>query len=108
MFVRWLAMHDRCNVCGLQFLPKQGDVWLFWIVMDRIPIAIGLILVGFFGLRVATWQMGALFFGVVYVKLCKLTFMAEVGGLRRGSILSNCSLISGGDRTLDAYRKKIQ
>ena len=69
MFVRWLAMHDRCNVCGLQFLPKQGDVWLFWIVMDRIPIAIGLILVAFFGLRVATWQMGALFFGGMVVPL---------------------------------------
>ena len=62
-------MHDRCNVCGLQFLRKQGDAWLYWIVMDRIPIAIGLILIVFFGLRIATWQMAALFLGGMVVPL---------------------------------------
>ncbi len=62
-------MHDRCNVCGLQFLGKQGDTWLYWIVMDRIPIAIGLILIVFFGLRIATWQMAALFLGGMVVPL---------------------------------------
>ena len=62
-------MHDRCAVCGLQFLRMQGDLWLYWIVMDRIPIAIGLILIVVFGLRVATWQMGALFFGGMAIPL---------------------------------------
>ena len=62
-------MHDRCNVCGLRFLRKQGDTWLYWIVMDRIPLAFGLILIVFFGLRVATWQMGVLFFGGMAVPL---------------------------------------
>ena len=49
MFVRWMTMRDRCNACGLQFLRKQGDAWLYWIVMDRIPIAIGLMLIVLFG-----------------------------------------------------------
>jgi uncharacterized protein (DUF983 family) len=69
VFARWMAMHDRCNVCGLRYLRKQGDLWLFWIVMDRIPIAIGLIMIVFFGLRVATWQTGMLFFGGMVVPL---------------------------------------
>jgi uncharacterized protein (DUF983 family) len=69
VFARWLTMHDRCKVCGLQYLRKQGDLWLYWIVMDRIPIAIGLILIVFFGLRVATWQTGTLFFGGMVVPL---------------------------------------
>ena len=62
-------MNDRCNVCGLQFLPNQGDTWLYWIVMDRIPLAVGLVLIVFFGLHVTTWQMGVLFFGGMAVPL---------------------------------------
>lgn len=62
-------MHDRCTECGLQYLRNQGDTWLYWVVMDRIPIAIGLILIVFFGLRVASWQAGALFFGSMAVPL---------------------------------------
>ena len=42
LFVRWITLHDRCNVCGLRYLRNQGDTWLCWIVMDRIPIAVGL------------------------------------------------------------------
>ena len=69
VFVRWMTMHDRCSVCGLVYLRNQGDTWLYWIVMDRIPIAAGLILVVFFGLRVASWQAGVLFFGGMAVPL---------------------------------------
>ena len=37
--------------------------------MDRIPIAVGLILIVFFGLRVSSWQIGVLFFGGMAVPL---------------------------------------
>ena len=69
VFVRWVRMHDRCSACGLQFLRNQGDTWLYWVLMDRIPIAIGLILVIFFGFSVASWQTGVLFFGGMAVSL---------------------------------------
>ena len=62
-------MHDRCGVCGFRFLINQGDTWFFWVVMDRIPIAIGLILIVFFGFRVSSWQLGVLFFGGMAVPL---------------------------------------
>ena len=61
VFVRWMTMHDTCRVCGLRYLRNQGDTWLYWIVMDRIPLAIGLILVVFFGVSALTWQSGVLF-----------------------------------------------
>ena len=62
LFVRWITLHERCRVCGLQYLRNQGDTWLYWIVMDRIPIAIGLILIVFFGLHTPTWPQALLFF----------------------------------------------
>ena len=47
-------MRRDCPVCQLVYLRNQGNTWLFWIIMDRIPIAIGLILIVFFGLRVSS------------------------------------------------------
>ena len=62
-------MHETCGTCGLRFLRNQGNTWLFWIVMDRIPIAIGLIMIVFFGLRTTTWQAGALFLASMAIPL---------------------------------------
>ena len=43
-------MHRDCPVCQLVYLRNQGDTWIHWILTDRIPIAVGLILSVFFGL----------------------------------------------------------
>jgi uncharacterized protein (DUF983 family) len=64
-----MTMHDVCRVCGLRYLQNQGDTWLYWIVMDRIPIAIGLILIVFFGVHTLSWQAGLLFFGILAIPL---------------------------------------
>lgn len=69
LFVRWITLHERCEVCGLRFLRNQGDTWLYWIVMDRIPIAIGLILIVFFGLHTPTWPQALLFFAAMAAPL---------------------------------------
>ncbi len=69
VFVRWMTMHDTCSVCGLRYLRNQGDTWLYWIVMDRIPLAVGLILFVFFGVNALTWQSGLLFFGSLAIPL---------------------------------------
>lgn len=31
----WVALHDRCSVCGLKFLADQGDLWVYLIALDR-------------------------------------------------------------------------
>jgi uncharacterized protein (DUF983 family) len=64
-----MTMHDVCRVCGLRYLRNQGDTWLYWIVMDRIPLAIGLILIVFFGVHTLSWQEGMFFFGLLAVPL---------------------------------------
>ena len=69
LFVRWTTLHERCNVCGLRYLRNQGDTWLYWSVMDRIPIAIGLVLIFFFGLHTPTWPQVLLFFAAMAAPL---------------------------------------
>ena len=55
--MRWVTLHRRCSVCGLVYLRDQGDAWFFWIVMDRIPILLGIAAI-FFGFRITTWLNG--------------------------------------------------
>lgn len=61
LFVRWITLHRRCAECGLVYLRNQGDIWFFWIVMDRIPILLGIAAI-FFGFRITSWLNGMAFF----------------------------------------------
>lgn len=61
LFVRWITLHRQCAVCGLVYLRNQGDIWFFWIVMDRIPILAGIAGI-YFGFRISNWLEGAAFF----------------------------------------------
>ena len=61
LFVRWITLHRQCTDCGLVYLRNQGDIWFFWIVMDRIPILLGIAAI-FFGFRITTWLDGLGFF----------------------------------------------
>ena len=61
LFVRWIALHQQCAACGLVYLRNQGDIWFFWVVMDRIPILLGVATI-FFGFRITNWLNGLGFF----------------------------------------------
>ena len=61
LFVRWITLHRRCTACGLVYLRNHGDIWFFWIVMDRIPILLGIAAI-FFGFRISNWLDGLGFF----------------------------------------------
>ena len=60
-FVRWITLHGQCAACGLVYLRNQGDIWFFWVVMDRIPILLGVAAI-FFGFRITNWLNGVGFF----------------------------------------------
>ena len=62
LFVRWITLHRRCADCGLVYLRNQGDTWFFWIVMDRIPLLLGIAAIFFFGFRITNWLNGLGFF----------------------------------------------
>ena len=61
LFARWIRFHPRCPRCGLVYLRNQGDTWLYWIVMDRIPILAGIAAI-YFGFRITGFLSGLLFF----------------------------------------------
>ena len=68
MFVRWITTHEHCRECGLVFVRNQGDTWLFWILMDRIPLVFGIVAI-YFGFQVSDWITGAAFFLAMAVPL---------------------------------------
>ena len=82
LFSHWITFHPRCASCGLVFLRNQGDTWLFWIVMDRIPLLAGIAAIYFFGFRVTGWLSGLLFFLAMAGPLV-LTMPQRQGGCTR-------------------------
>ena len=44
LFSGWRHI-DRCSACGLVFERNSGDTWFFTIIGDRLPVAIGIVLV---------------------------------------------------------------
>jgi uncharacterized protein (DUF983 family) len=40
---------ERCVVCGLVYERNPGDTWAFTIILDRLPVAAGIVLL-FFGI----------------------------------------------------------
>ena len=76
LFIGWNKPHRNCPVCGYLYERDYGDVWWVWIVTDRIPVGIGIVLL-YFGFRVKTFWMGVLFFGSLSLPLL-LTIPAPV------------------------------
>jgi uncharacterized protein (DUF983 family) len=55
---------ERCSACGLVFERNPGDTWAFTIILDRLPVAAGIILV-FFGFGRAHMVLGVAAFIVM-------------------------------------------
>src|SRR5262249_1070299 len=47
LFAGWGHHLPRCSICGLVYERNAGDTWFFTIVGDRLPVAIGVVLVYF-------------------------------------------------------------
>jgi uncharacterized protein (DUF983 family) len=61
LFRRGLATWERCSACNLRYQRNQGDIWMFVIIMNRIPILFGIAAI-FFGFRAASLGTSILFF----------------------------------------------
>jgi uncharacterized protein (DUF983 family) len=68
LFIGWNKPHRNCPVCGYLYERDYGDVWWVWIVTDRIPVGIGIVLL-YFGFRVKTFWTGVIFFGSLSLPL---------------------------------------
>ncbi|HEX8170857.1 MAG TPA: hypothetical protein VF824_09995 [Thermoanaerobaculia bacterium] len=61
LFRKWIHAHERCPVCGVVYLRNYGDIWMFVIITDRIPIFFGIVAV-YFGYQSLSKFAAALFF----------------------------------------------
>lgn len=68
LFRRWLEIHDRCSHCGLVYQPDHGDIWLFLLITDRIPLLFGIAVV-YFGFSMESWIAPVGFFFAMAVPL---------------------------------------
>jgi uncharacterized protein (DUF983 family) len=57
LFQRWIKLHDRCSVCGLQYLPNQGDLWGPLVFFDRVLFIIPLIVLIYFRIWHPNWML---------------------------------------------------
>ena len=48
VFKGWLKLHDRCDVCGLQLLNNQGDLWAYLVAVDRALFIFPLVIMIYF------------------------------------------------------------
>jgi uncharacterized protein (DUF983 family) len=53
LFERWIKTYSRCSACKLLFQRDHGDIWIFVILLDRLPIGLGIVLI-YFGFQVAS------------------------------------------------------
>jgi uncharacterized protein (DUF983 family) len=68
IFARWLDTHDRCASCGFQFEERAGDTWGFWVLLDRLFVAIPLVIL-LFGFATASLALRIALIAVLLVPL---------------------------------------
>lgn len=68
LFAKWVKTKLRCDVCDLLFQRNYGDTWMFTNIMDRLPIALGIVAL-FFGFRVTNVWSGLLFLSLMVVPM---------------------------------------
>ena len=71
LYKRWMTLHERCPVCGLQYLRNQGDLWAPLLLLDRALYIFPVIVLIYFRLNNphAIWfyfLVGALLAGLIF------------------------------------------
>ena len=49
-----VRIRDRCPVCDLLYQRDYGDLWMFMIITDRVPMLFGIAAL-YFGFRATDW-----------------------------------------------------
>jgi len=47
LYQGWIKLHEHCPVCGLRYLPDQGDLWGALLFFDRILFIVPVIAIFF-------------------------------------------------------------
>lgn len=67
LFSGWRHI-DHCSHCGLVYERNAGDTWFFTILGDRLPVAVGIVLV-YFGIARSHRALGVVAFAVLIALL---------------------------------------
>ncbi len=54
LFRRWASLAEDCSSCGLPFEKKPGDIWAFWVLIERLFLGLVLLVI-VLGFRSRTW-----------------------------------------------------
>jgi uncharacterized protein (DUF983 family) len=68
LFRRWIETHERCSSCRLLFQRNYGDIWMFMLLLDRIPILFGIVAL-YFGFRATNVFATAAFAAMMAIPL---------------------------------------
>ncbi|HEX8153102.1 MAG TPA: hypothetical protein VF698_08260 [Thermoanaerobaculia bacterium] len=68
LFRRRIESFDRCPACGVLYQRNFGDIWIFVILTDRLPILVGVIAV-WFGFQSRTPLITVAFFALLIIPL---------------------------------------
>lgn len=77
LFERWIVTNERCSSCRLLFQRNYGDIWGIMLILDRIPILLGIAAV-YFGFRSTNW-MAATAFTIALALPLLATMRSRVG-----------------------------
>ena len=68
IFERWITVRDQCAHCGLRFEERAGDTWGFWVLLDRVFVAIPFVIL-LFGFATASLGLRLVLIGFLMVPL---------------------------------------
>ena len=77
LFKRGITFHERCSNCGLLYQRNYGDLWIFIVITDRIPLLFGIASL-YFGMVSISWGGTALLFFAIATPLL-LTIRERTG-----------------------------
>ena len=77
LFKRGITFYERCSNCGLLYQRNYGDLWIFIVITDRIPLLFGIAAL-YFGMVSISWTGTAVLFFAIATPLL-LTIRERTG-----------------------------
>ena len=68
IFQKFIEVRDRCENCGYVFEERSGDTWGFWVLLDRLFLAIPLVIL-LLGFATSSLRLRLILIGLLLIPL---------------------------------------
>ena len=68
IFERFIDVRPRCMNCGFVFEERSGDTWGFWVMLDRVFVAIPLVIL-MLGFATSSLRLRLFLIGLLLIPL---------------------------------------